>query len=122
MLDDSLASPASSAPMALPSFVVDTYRRYKRGTEEFVNWLATTARATGKVEHLFKKGDQNVLPQKNSKRLKGKARKDAKAVASPQGSIEVPMRTFHDLAAAIVKSKLVVPLQVMDILKDAIGA
>jgi hypothetical protein len=62
------------------------------------------------------------LPQKNSKRLKGKARKDAKAVASPQGSIEVPMRTFHDLAAAIVKSKLVVPLQVMDILKDAIGA
>lgn len=63
--------------MGLAPALVDTYRKYKKGTENFVQWLAGTARATGTVEDVFLAHTQEKLPTTGG-RLKGKARKEAK--------------------------------------------
>ncbi|CAN9162344.1 unnamed protein product [Alternaria alternata] len=63
--------------MGLAPLLVDTYRKYKKGTNNFVQWLAETARATGTVNDVFKDSCQDVVPPTGG-RLKGVASKEAK--------------------------------------------
>jgi hypothetical protein len=108
--------------MALPSMVLDTYRRYKKGTEGFVQWLAGTARATGTVEEVFKSGPQEPRPTPGG-RLKGKARKEAKkaGLATNTSTCQVPIKTFVKLAKAVVASPHVqVPRSVTTTLRAVI--
>lgn len=85
--------------MELTHSLVDTYQRYKKGTENFVQWLSETARATGKVGMLFKPSGGG--------RLKGKARTDAKKAGqlTSHTMYQVHIGSFEDLAHAIVGSE-----------------
>jgi hypothetical protein len=91
--------------MALSSLLVDTYRKYKKGTENVVQWLAETARSTGAVEDLFRDGAQDAVPATGG-RLKGKARKAAKMSGSTTrtSTFRVPIRSFTTLAKAIANA------------------
>ena len=70
-------APYTSPKMGLAPLLVDTYRKYKKGTNNFVQWLAETARATGTVNDVFKDSCQDVVPPTGG-RLKGVASKEAK--------------------------------------------
>jgi hypothetical protein len=88
--------------MGLALALVDTYRRYKKGTENFVQWLAGTARATGTVDSVFAASLQEQVPAAGG-RLKGKARKEAKkaGLATNTTTYQVSINTFVKLARAI---------------------
>jgi hypothetical protein len=60
----------------LPSPLADTYRRYKQDTDDIATWLATTAKRYGFSSDLLT-GSSKFPAQEKSKRLKGKARKEA---------------------------------------------
>lgn len=92
--------------MGLAPVLNDTYRKYKMGTANFVQWLAETARATGTVNHVFSKGHQGAIP-KSRARLKGNARKEAKTDLSQDASptYQVTINTFTVLAKAIAEDK-----------------
>lgn len=80
----------------------DTYRKYKKGTENFVQWLAGTARATSKVQDVFAAGLQEKIPIAGG-RLKGKARKEAKnaGLSAVTTTYEIPISAFVKLAKAV---------------------
>ena len=101
--------------MPLPSIVLDTYLRYKTGTKTFVQWLASSARATGTVEDLF--------TDPVSGRKKGKARKESKIAPSTSDEpIHIPLSLYDKLANAVIgSSTATVPKSMLDILHDAIS-
>ncbi|CAO2648058.1 Nn.00g089800.m01.CDS01 [Neocucurbitaria sp. VM-36] len=103
--------------------LADSYRKYKHGTNNFVQCLAETARATGRVNDVFK----NDCPQQAIKtaggRLKGKARKEVqKAGPTPAAATyQVPIKNFDRLAKAIANTKHVqVPRAVFTTLRSVI--
>jgi len=101
--------------MGLAPTLVDTYRRYKKGTDNFVQWLAETARDTGLVESVFKAGLKEQAPAAGG-RLKGKARKEAKkaGLTTNAAKLEVPIKAMVELAEAIVTTnKVEVPRSVL---------
>ena len=64
--------------MALPECLVDTYKRYKADTCRVAGWLAQTSEAYG--YHVWNsKSDVAGEGKATIGRLKGKARKNAKA-------------------------------------------
>lgn len=85
--------------MASAPALSDICCRYKKGTQQFVQWLAQAARSTGTVEHIF--APVQSIPKG---RLKGKARKQAKQ-AKPGNpmSYEVPIRSIIDLSKAVAQ-------------------
>jgi len=89
--------------MGLAPLLVDTYRTYKKGTGNFVQWLAETARATGTVNNVFKDGHHEAV-QPTGGRLKGAARKEAKKAGLTQNATatcQIPAKSFLTLATAI---------------------
>jgi hypothetical protein len=102
--------------MDLSPLLVDTYRRYKRDTKVFTQWLGTTARATGLVDDLL--SDQSENPQSRSRRRKkGKNRASQKHTTSHK----IPVNALVSLATALKEAKIPsVPRQVLDVLKDII--
>ncbi|KAF2241563.1 hypothetical protein BU26DRAFT_525064 [Trematosphaeria pertusa] len=109
--------------MAPISFLVDKYRRYKKDTDEFVQWLAETATKAASVDHLFVDASPegvNTAPG----RLKGKARIQAKQQSKQQNSasFRVPLKSFQELADSIVSAKVAVPANIFIILRDCISA
>lgn len=96
--------------MVLSPLLIDTYRRYKQGTEKFMQWLAGTARATGTVNDLFDKRAGGTTG-----RRKGKNR-------SKQSNIyEIPVNNFTRLAKAIAASTHArAPNLILSILRDVI--
>ncbi|KAH0359655.1 hypothetical protein KCU65_g9838, partial [Aureobasidium melanogenum] len=67
----------------LPNSLRGSYTIYKEDTDSVTTWLASTARRCGYPLDLLTLGE-NTIPQK-ALRLKGKARKLAKAAASAKG-------------------------------------
>ncbi|KID82807.1 hypothetical protein MGU_09899 [Metarhizium guizhouense ARSEF 977] len=64
----------------LPSSLKSIYQQYKADTDSVANWLATTANANGYQDNA---SSSNNAPVKSG-RVKGKARKQAKASGQPQ--------------------------------------
>lgn len=72
----------------LPAALVSVYQQYKDDTNAVAAWLASTAKSCGYPADLLS-GGQATGPER-SKRLKGKARKQAKAAApNPQKSSSI---------------------------------
>ncbi|KAL9003821.1 MAG: hypothetical protein Q9188_003322 [Gyalolechia gomerana] len=68
----------------LPDFLQSNFKRYKQDTDTVATWLAVKARQHGyPVDQLS--GTDSAKPSATSKRLKGKARKQAKEAASQPG-------------------------------------
>jgi hypothetical protein len=103
--------------MGLSPLLIDTYRRYKRDTKTFTQWLGTTARATGLVEQVFEGSeDQPSAKPKNKNRKKRKLRKQSAAY-------QVLVNDLTTLAHAVQNAKtLKVPRYIVTILGDVIKA
>lgn len=107
--------------MGLPPLLVDTYRRYKKETEVFLNWLAPTARSTGAVDDIF------ACNASEDAKLGGRARrpkgKDRKAPKQQPKEYKIPLSTFARLANAIANAKnITIPRTMVAILRDVIRA
>lgn len=83
----------------LPDNLVSVYQQYKKDTNAVASWLASTAKSCGyPPDQLFGGSSQANGPER-SKRLKGKARKEAKAAATQsQGSASNSSRPEHIIA------------------------
>ncbi|CAG5150114.1 uncharacterized protein ALTATR162_LOCUS2552 [Alternaria atra] len=93
--------------MGLAPLLVDTYRKYKQGTGNFVQWLAETARATGTVNDVFKDSHQGAISPAGG-RLKGAARKEAKKAGLTHNatvSCQITTKSFLTLANSISADK-----------------
>ena len=71
----------------LPGQLVSAYQQYKKDTDSVASWLASTAKACGYPADLLSKGSWDPSQQAPAKkgggaRLKGKARKEAKAASA----------------------------------------
>jgi hypothetical protein len=77
--------------MEASSLLVDTYKRYKKGSATVVSWMATTAAKYQNIDHLLVKGP----------RLKGKARTDACQADSSMRHAKIPLSSFHGLVAIL---------------------
>jgi len=103
--------------MALPPLLFDAYQKYKRGTEDLVQWLAETARATGTVNEVFSDSQQHGKPPTGG-RLKGNARKDAK---NAPAMYQITAGSFVTLATAIADdARVPVPTSVFGTLQTVI--
>ena len=109
--------------MGLAPLLVDTYHKYKKGTNNFVQWLAETARATGTVNDVFKDSRQDVVPPTGG-RLKGATRKEAKKAGLTQNATatcQITTKSFLALATAIAADKRTcVPPEVFTTLRAVI--
>ncbi|KAI4605018.1 hypothetical protein J4E83_010889 [Alternaria metachromatica] len=92
----------------LPSLLVDTYKRYKSGTQIVATWLATSAAKIQSIDHLLIK----------NARLKGQAR----AAARQNGVSEVPLNAFRTLVDILAKAKITLPTDIEAILWSVITA
>ncbi|KAF2279116.1 uncharacterized protein EI97DRAFT_440580 [Westerdykella ornata] len=114
----------------LPPLLADTYRRYKQDTDGIATWLATTAKRFGFSSDLLT-GNSKIPAQQKSKRLKGKARKEAKQMSSsdtsPKPSTSAPKYTiavkdFITLAEFLApKPGVKVPAPVWETIERAIS-
>ncbi|KAH6858891.1 hypothetical protein BKA58DRAFT_449234 [Alternaria rosae] len=109
--------------MGFAPLLVDTYRTYKNGTSNFVQWLAETARATGTVNNIFKDNHQEAVPPAGG-RLKCAARKEAKKAGLTQNATatcQIPAKSSLTLATAIAgDTHASVPLSVFTKLRAVI--
>lgn len=93
----------------LPSSLKSIYHQYKADTNSVASWLATTSKANGYAEDT----NGNAAPAGSSTRLKGKARKMAKAQAAKSNSQNsnsasrakyvLRIRDFEPMASFIAK-------------------
>lgn len=113
----------------LPPALVTTYKLYKQDTDYVATWLAQTAKAHGYPDALSEIVD---MSKASSRRLKGKARKEAKNKGTNQ-SLEtqktqtyiLAIKDFVPLAAFIASqadSVIQVPDLIMNILNRIIEA
>jgi len=65
--------------MPLPSTLVSTYQQYKQDTNVVATWLANTGMMSGCPDEMLRGSGGSGDPASSSRRLKGKARKQAKA-------------------------------------------
>lgn len=94
--------------------LVSIYKEYKEDTNSVASWLASTAKSCGYPADLLYGGSSQATNPKPSKRLKGKARKEAKAAApQSQGSSSnssrpdyiIAIKDFIPLAEFVAASK-----------------
>ncbi|PMD63439.1 uncharacterized protein K444DRAFT_715841 [Hyaloscypha bicolor E] len=119
----------------LPEFLPDSYSRYKEDTNVFATWLTNTAKACGHTSRdttqIASSDPMNEAPA--SVRLKGNARKEAKANESSRPLPVVLPSTKHTLStgdiitqAGIIaihkKPAIKVPLVIQGVLRRAIRA
>ncbi len=77
----------STIPKMLPDFLQSSLKVYKEDTNAIATWLAQKAKQCGYPSDLLDHNEENTVPSKApqaSKRLKGKARKQAKDAANGQ--------------------------------------
>ncbi|KAM0441305.1 hypothetical protein ACHAPT_000614 [Fusarium lateritium] len=89
------------------------YQQYKADTDSVATWLATTARANGYAEEANNAASSSKNPGASSTRLKGKARKAAKAAqatpqsqtgdAAPKAKYVLRIKDFEPMASFIAK-------------------
>ncbi|KAH8732430.1 hypothetical protein GQ44DRAFT_821706 [Phaeosphaeriaceae sp. PMI808] len=105
--------------MGTSPLLVDTYRRYKRDTKAFTQWLCATARATGLTDSLFNKDTfESQQPNKTRRRKSKHQRSQMKFNA-----YEIPIGDFRILANAIKDTgDYKVPRYMMAVLRDIIRA
>jgi hypothetical protein len=102
----------------LPAFLFDTHKRYKADTNRVVTWLAETAQKCGLT--------LNTQPSSSrpSGRLKGKARKEARAAGTCDAKLSqiVTVKQFLDMAKLIATQKppVAVPDLILRLLRSAI--
>lgn len=83
----------------LPGNLVSIYKEYKEDTNAVASWLASTARSCGYPSDLLRGDSSQATGPERSKRLKGKARKEAKAAAlQSQGSSSSSSRPDYTIA------------------------
>lgn len=83
----------------LPAPLVSVYQQYKDDTNAVAAWLASTAKSCGYPPDLLSGSSSQATGPERSKRLKGKARKQAKAAApQPQSSSSGPSRPDYTIA------------------------
>ncbi|KAK2601422.1 hypothetical protein N8I77_010872 [Diaporthe amygdali] len=84
----------------LPAPLVSVYQQYKEDTNAVASWLASTAKSCGYPADLLSGGASQASSAARSKRLKGKARKQATKVAAPQsqGTSFIPCRPDYTIA------------------------
>jgi hypothetical protein len=103
--------------MGLSPLLVDTYRRYKRDTKTFTQWLGTTARATGLIEDVFEDSSE-----KQQGKPKGKSRRNRKP-RKQAAAYKVLVNDLTRLATAIQNADTYkVPRHIMTVLADVIKA
>lgn len=104
---------AQSAKM-LPANLVSIYQQYKEDTNAVASWLASTAKACGYPADLLSGDTSQATCPERSKRLKGKARKEAKAAASKSSGSSskasrpdyiIAIKDFIPLAEFVAASK-----------------
>ncbi|KAF2138386.1 uncharacterized protein K452DRAFT_311733 [Aplosporella prunicola CBS 121167] len=114
----------------LPTSLTSRYRQYKDDTNAVASWLTTTAQERGYSKNFSEKdtGKDTALPPTSGK-LKGKARKEARAAAGqpPKGSATsgspyiVTTKDFANLAKYVVgASNVQVPRRISNALDRAI--
>lgn len=101
----------------------DTYQRYKNCTDRISAWLLETAEECG--YHLSVPPSNNEPADRPSARLKGKARKHKKKIAStpikPNAPFRIRLAQFTELAHVIANNeKAKVPLSVVKLLQQTI--
>lgn len=98
----------------LPPSLVSVYQQYKEDTNAVASWLASTAKSRGYPADLLSGASSQATVPEHSKRLKGKARKQAKAAAQEaQASSSTPsnpdyiiaIKDFIPLAEFVAASK-----------------
>lgn len=97
----------------LPGPLVSVYQQYKEDTNAVASWLASTARSCGYPADLLSGGSSQAPVPEPSKRLKGKARKQAKAATPlPQAASRtarpdytIAIKDFIPLAEFVAASK-----------------
>lgn len=117
----------------LPSYLSSSYQQYKQDTDAIAAWLASTARRCGYPVDLLQPASAKDQPPPRSRRLKGKARKQAKAAGkssnqAPEQTTKGPsyiiaINDFVTLAEFIAGSKkprVKVPSTVATVLDRAI--
>lgn len=118
----------------LPPSLVSVYQQYKEDTNAVASWLASTAKSRGYPADLLSGATSQATVPEHSKRLKGKARKQAKAAAQqPKDSSSnssnpdyiIAIKDFIPLAefvAAAKKPVVSVPLSFANTLNRVISA
>src|SRR5690242_449305 len=111
-----------------------TYRRYKEDTNAVVSWLATTAEQLGAPPQLLDLSSESQTDEvtKPTRRLKGKARKEAAlahkiqaqahTVSGTQISHVIKIKNFVPLAEFLVLQAAVVPPRILRTLQRVITA
>lgn len=98
----------------LPDNLFSVYQQYKKDTNAVASWLASTAKSCGCPSDLLSGGSFQATEPEQTKRLKGKARKEAKAAAAQQQSTSssyarpdyvIAIKNFIPLAEFIAASK-----------------
>jgi hypothetical protein len=106
--------------MGLSPLLVDSYRRYKRDTKTFMQWLGTTAHATGLADNIFQDGSDKQQLGNNTGHKKGKNRKPRKKVATVY---RLSVKALASLANVIQQANNgKVPRHIMTVLGDIIKA
>ncbi|KAJ4992989.1 hypothetical protein SVAN01_01341 [Stagonosporopsis vannaccii] len=116
----------------------NTFQAYRKATDDVVQWITTTARATGTVEHLLDQGasagrrsliqmlkDKSAVPLSFVSKPKGRNRnqKKSKANASMTPTIQISYKTLSCLGRAIAKADNVeMDFNVLVVLKGIIHA
>lgn len=116
----------------------DTFQAYRKATDDVVQWITTTARATGTVEHLFDSGasaarrsliqklkDKSTIPLSFISKPKGKNRnrRKSKSNSGSRPTIQVSYKTLSCLGKAIANADDVeMDYNVLVVLKGIIHA
>ncbi|KAF2632487.1 hypothetical protein BU25DRAFT_407014 [Macroventuria anomochaeta] len=115
-----------------------TFQAYHKAIDDVVQWIASTARATGTVGHLFEKDvptahrsflqklkDKRAAPPSLLRKLKGKTRNQTKSTvnATSPSTIEISYKTLRRLGKAIASAdNIEVDYNVLVVLKGIIHA
>lgn len=95
----------------LPDNLVTVYQQYKKDTDAVASWLASTARSCGYPADLLCGSSSQTAGPDQVKRLKGKARKEAKAAAAKSQSSScrpeytIAVKDFIPLAEFVAASR-----------------
>jgi hypothetical protein len=104
--------------MGLSPLLVDTYRRYKRDTKTFTQWLGSTARSTGLVEDAFEDGSA-----KKSASVEGRKKSHNRKAWKQATAYKISVNDFIPLANAIKDAEFSkVPRHILSVLGDIIQA
>jgi hypothetical protein len=104
----------TTTTMASRPHLTPTYRRYKRGIAEDVQWIANAALSTGTAD--------DILPKSSGSRVKGAARKEqaAKLKNTPPTIAALSIKTLQELTKLIKKVSIRIPRRILATLWDVI--